>query len=81
ILFTSDLWSDQNQWSFLTITAHWIARVDGTSALTLKLALIAFHHLAGQHTGKMLTTYTIHLLDRAGVTAKVSTTNFHSVAM
>jgi hypothetical protein len=48
------------------------------SALQFKSALIAFHHLNGRHTGELLATTLISLLDRAGVTAKVSMTAYHS---
>jgi hypothetical protein len=67
-----DAWSDQNRRSYLAITAHWIGRVGGTTSLQLKAALIAFHRLRGSHEGKSLGRVVVGLLDRAGVTVKVS---------
>jgi hypothetical protein len=67
-----------NRKPFLALTAHWIAEVDGTSTLWLKSALIAFHHICSRHTGELLATTLIGLLDRAGITTKVSTTAYHS---
>jgi hypothetical protein len=74
ILFTCNVWSDQNQQSFLAITAHWIARVGQTSSLELKMALIVFQGLSGSHTGELLADTVLTLLDRAIATNKVSTT-------
>lgn len=78
VSFTMDIWSDQRLQSFLAITAHWIAKVEGTSALQLKSALIAFHKLRGSHSGKSLSKTVMHLLDRAGITVKVRQIFFDS---
>ncbi|KIK41147.1 hypothetical protein CY34DRAFT_85941, partial [Suillus luteus UH-Slu-Lm8-n1] len=72
VSFTSDLWSDSNLCPFMAVTAHWIARADHSSVLVLNTALIAFHHVPGSHTGELLAEVILHLLDRAGVTKKVS---------
>jgi hypothetical protein len=72
ISFTTDTWSDQNRRSYLAITAHWIAKVKGTTALQSKVALIAFHRLSGRHDGKTLARTVLHLMDRANITMKVS---------
>ena len=72
ISFTLDIWSDQLRGAYLAITAHWIANVEGTSALQLKTALIAFHRLYRRHDGRAIARTVVHLLDRAGVTVKVS---------
>jgi hypothetical protein len=55
------------------MTAHWIAEnLDiGKRRLELKVALLAFHRIRGNHTGKSLARTVIYLLDRAGITAKV----------
>lgn len=66
-----DIWSDKNRQSYLAITAHWIANVEGTTALQLKASLIAFHRLLGGHDGVSLATTVLALLDQAGVTLKV----------
>ena len=54
------------------MTAHWISRSEGSSSLQLKAALIAFHRLRGSHDGKTLARTVVELLDRAGITVKVS---------
>jgi hypothetical protein len=46
--------------------------VDGTGTLELKVAFIAFHRLRGRHDGKSLAQAVLQLLDRAGITVKVS---------
>ena len=66
-----DIWSDENLRPFLAITAHWIARITGTTSLQLKAALIAFHRLRGNHDGESLAAAVLQLLDRAGITVKV----------
>jgi hypothetical protein len=55
----------------MAVTAHWIARVTGTTSLQMKAALIAFHQLRGNHDGETLATAVLQLLDRAGITGKV----------
>jgi hypothetical protein len=54
ISLTTDIWSDQNRKSYLAITAHWIAKLEGTTSLQLKASLIAFHRLHGGHDGEAL---------------------------
>ena len=71
ISITADVWSNQNLQPFLAMTAHWIAKVEGTTALQLKTALIAFHRLHGRHDGKTLAETVMKLLDRAQITVKV----------
>ena len=72
ISLTADIWSDSNMRPFLACTAHWIAKDDASSALKLKSALIAFHHLPGNHTGVNIATALLGILDRAGIADKVS---------
>lgn len=55
----------------MALTAHWVAKVNGTAALELKTALIGFHRLHGGHDGKSVAKAVMGLLDRAGVTVKV----------
>ena len=72
VSFTLDIWSDRRYGSYLAITAHWIAEVEGSRTLQLKTSLIAFHHLRRQnHSGKLLAKVVRYLLDQAGVTKKV----------
>ena len=54
------------------MTAHWIGKVNETKSLQSKIALIAFHRLQGGHNGKSLANTVLQLLDRAGITLKVS---------
>jgi hypothetical protein len=68
---TMDIWSDENLRPYLAMTAHWIARLAGTTSLQLKAALIVFHRLRGNHDGETLATAVLQLLDRAGITVKV----------
>jgi hypothetical protein len=72
VSFTTDIWSDKNRRPYLAITAHWIAKLEGTTSLQLKASLIAFHRLRGNHDGVSLAKTVLHLLDRAGVTVKVT---------
>jgi len=67
----ADTWSDQSYNSYLAVTTHWVAQVNGTLALQLKTALIAFHCLEQGHTRTTLAATLMHLLDRAGITLKV----------
>jgi hypothetical protein len=53
------------------MTTHWITEAEDTSTLQFKSALIAFHHLHQNHSGKTIARTIIHLLDRAKVTVKV----------
>jgi len=71
ISFTLDTWSNQHCGSFLAVTAHWVTSVGGSSALQLKMALIAFHCLCQNHTDKSMARTVMHLLDRADITVKV----------
>jgi hypothetical protein len=71
ISFTMDIWSDQNLRPYLAITAHWIAELEGMTALQLRMALISFHHLHSQHDGRSLAKVVLQLLDRTGITVKV----------
>jgi hypothetical protein len=68
---TMDIWSDENLRPYLRMTAHWIAKVTGTTSLQLKVALIVFHRLCGNHDGETLATAVLQLLDRAGITVKI----------
>jgi hypothetical protein len=71
VSITLDVWSDQNLRPFVAMTAHWIAKIEGTTAIQLKTALIAFHRLYGRHDGETLAQTVVELLDRAEITTKV----------
>lgn len=81
ISITADVWSDQNLQPFLAMTAHWVAKVEGTTALQLKTALIAFHRLRGRHDGKTLAETVMKLLDRAQITVKVRLLHYAAITM
>jgi hypothetical protein len=66
-----DLWSNSNLRPFLALTAHWLGRDAPGSPLRLKTALFAFHNVMGKHDGKNLADISVHLMDRAGMTANV----------
>ncbi|KAF8225380.1 hypothetical protein L208DRAFT_1306558, partial [Tricholoma matsutake] len=72
VSFTTDIWLNKNCRPHLAITAHWIAKVEGSTSLQLKASLIAFHRLHGGHDGVSLGKTVFRLLDRAGVTIKVT---------
>jgi len=71
ISFILDTWSHQCHRSFLAVTAYWVASVGGSLALQLKTALIAFHRLHKNYTGKSMARTVMHLLDRADIMVKV----------
>ena len=70
ISFTADIWSSDAQWPYLALTAHWIAEDSKTASLSLHSALIAFHHLCGNHTGESLGCTILYLLDHTGIMTK-----------
>ncbi|KAG1820909.1 uncharacterized protein BJ212DRAFT_1478003 [Suillus subaureus] len=68
ILFTSDLWSDENHHLFIALIAHWIAQHG--SKLILEAGLLAFSHIPGSYDGVSLAVVILGLLDCAEVTDK-----------
>ncbi len=68
-------------WSYLALTAHWIALDASSGHLVLRAALIGFRRLKKRHTGVNIARTIIHLLDRADVTLNVCTPHdIHSLA-
>lgn len=57
--------------SYLALTAHWISADESSGRLSLKAALIGFHRLEKEHSGRNLAECILGLLDRAGITRKV----------
>ena len=53
------------------MTTHWIMKVDETTTLLPKVALVAFHCVCGSHDRKSLTKIILELLDRAKITVNV----------
>jgi hypothetical protein len=75
---TMDLWTDANLSPFMAVTAHWI-EVETVPTpqgaqynLRLRSDLIGFHHVPGHHSGEHIAHAFLHVLDRIGVTHKVS---------
>jgi len=67
-------------WSYLALTAHWIALDSSSGHLVLRAALIGFHHLKKRHIGINIARTIIHLLDRVDVILNVCTPyNIHSL--
>ena len=71
ILFTTDLWSDNDQTSYLALTAHWIG-CNRSGNLELWSGLPGFSHFSGAHMGEGLAKALMMLLDRASIAPKVS---------
>ena len=67
-----DIWSSQLRRSFLAVTAHWIGRDETTQCLEYVSSLIAFHNLQGSHSGERIARTILPLLNRIGITCKVS---------
>ncbi|KAH9055112.1 hypothetical protein EDB83DRAFT_2316248 [Lactarius deliciosus] len=57
--------------SYLALTAHWISSDKSTGHLTLRAALIGFHHLKNKHTGCNIARTILHLIDWANITIKI----------
>lgn len=70
VSLTTDIWSNQSLRSFLALTAHWIALKN--NKLFLRAALIGFHQLEKEHTGKNIAKTLLHLIERAGIQKKAS---------
>jgi hypothetical protein len=81
ISFTADIWSNQSRYPYLAVMAHWIGRDKVTQSLHLKSALIAFHRLRGSHNGERIARVVLHILDRVGITVKVSLRNCSMVPL
>jgi len=54
ISITADVWSADNFDLYIAMTVHWIREDGPSNGLSLKTALIAFHHLTSRHTGEQL---------------------------
>jgi hypothetical protein len=73
-----DLWTDANLSPFMAVTAHWIevetVPMPQGAQYNLQLCsdLIGFHHVPGHHSGEHIAHAFLHVLDRIGVTHKVS---------
>ena len=71
ILFTTDLWSDNDRTSYLALTAHWIG-CNQSGNLELGSGLPGFSRFSGAHTGEGLAKALMMLLDCVSITPKVS---------
>jgi len=70
VSLTSDLWSDPNQWSFMAVPAHWMAK-GRTNQLELRSALVAFREVDGSHTGDNLGQVLFDIIQDIRITHKV----------
>src|SRR6266481_9815612 len=71
ILFTTDLWSDNDWMLYLALTAHWIG-CNRSGNLKLQSGLLGFSHFSGVHMGEGLVKALMMLLDHVSITPKVS---------
>jgi hypothetical protein len=69
ISLTTDIWSNKQMRSYLAVTAHWLS-INNTK-LTLRAALIGFHHMKGKHSGPSIARAIFSVVERAGITDKV----------
>ncbi len=70
-----DLWTDENLSPFMAVTAHYIEVknvVDSRAVIQLRSRLVGFHRVPGRHTGEHLAQGFIYILDRLGMSRKVS---------
>ena len=65
------MWSNSNLASYLTLAAHWIAVEESSGRLSIKSALIGFHHVKKKHSGVNVAKNILYLLDRANAMLKV----------
>jgi hypothetical protein len=78
ISFTMDMWTDFNLKAYMAVTAHWLQKVSLQqsqrlqSAISLRSDLIGFVHVPGSHTGDRLSKIFLHIIDRLGISKKVS---------
>jgi hypothetical protein len=66
-----DAWSNPNLASFFGAMAHFIARDEPHSQLTLKSGLLAFRHIEGSHTGEHLAEILYMIIKAAGIEQRV----------
>ena len=66
----TDIWSNQKLLAFLAVTAHWLSINDGK--LSLRAALIGFHHMTGKHSGKAIADALVLILECVGILDKAS---------
>lgn len=70
ISLTSDLWSDSNMSSFMSVTLHWISRTQD-ARLELKTALGGFRWVKDKHSGENISARLIEVLDELGILNKI----------
>jgi hypothetical protein len=78
ISFTMDIWTDFNMKAYMAVTAHWLHQLflqqSGRlqSKINLRSDLIGFVHIPGTHTGERLSEVFLYIIDRLGISKKVS---------
>ena len=78
ISFTMDMWTDFDSKAYMAVTAHWLQKVSLQQsgrlqpAISLRSNLIGFVYIPGSHTGDRLSKVFLHIIDRLGISKKVS---------
>lgn len=77
ISLMGDIWDNKSMRAFLGVTAHYIvygklASSGGKRDLILRISVIGFSPLPGQHRGQDIGKALVSLTDRAGIAGKVS---------
>ena len=71
VSFTTDMWSRQNQESYMAVTAHFCAHSSDGKHLVIKSQLAAFRHVSGMHDGMNLAKVFVTILKDLGAVNKV----------
>ncbi|RDB20127.1 putative AC transposase [Hypsizygus marmoreus] len=70
VSFTTDLWTRQNQQSYMAVTAHWcFEAADGD--VKMRSRLVAFRHVSGSHDGVNLAKVFVGILKELGICNKI----------
>lgn len=72
VSLTARMWSGLNQWSFMAVTAHWMAK-GRADQLELRSALVAFREVDGSHAGDYLGQVLFDIIQNIGIAHKVCT--------
>jgi hypothetical protein len=64
VSLTTDTWTDDNSFNFMSITAHYInAPKENPQEWSLHTQQLALAHVEGQHTGKNLAHVLVKVVD------------------
>jgi hypothetical protein len=81
VSFTTDLWSDPDQKSYMAVTAHWLELAHlqgGQKKISIRADLVGFVHVPGHHTGDRLVKAFFFIISRMGLAKKVNKIIFFS---